>query len=59
MKKFIMTHSVEIKDKLLANGATLVSDNNNVFIFLNKLPQNFCFDKAEITKVAYTNILPM
>lgn len=59
MKKFIMTHSVEIKDKLIDNGATLISENNGVFIFLNQLPQHFCFEKAEATKVAYTNILPM
>jgi hypothetical protein len=58
-KKFIVTQSVEVKDKLIDYGVKLISELNGTYTFVNTLPTKFSFDEADIKKVAYTNILSM
>ena len=58
-KRFIITQSVDVRDKLITNGVKLVSETNGTYIFINELPTKFSFDKADIKKIAYTNILSM
>lgn len=59
MKNFIMTTDKETADKLMTAGFQLVSQNGNVYTFLNQPPKNFIFDKVDKKKMAYTNILSM
>lgn len=58
-KRFIITQSVDVRDKLIANGVKLISELNDTYTFVNELPTKFSFDEADIKKVAYTNILSM
>ena len=56
-KKFIKTTDKETADKLMSAGFQLVSQSNNIYTFLNQLPNNFNFEVADKKKVAYTNTL--
>jgi hypothetical protein len=58
-KRFIITQSVEVKDKLIANGVKLISEANGTYTFVNELPTKFSFNEADVKKIAYTNILSM
>lgn len=58
-QKFIITQSVDIKNKLIANGAKLISDINGTYTFLNELPKNFTFDNTDKSKIVYSNILSL
>lgn len=58
-KTFITTTDKETADKLMSEGFQLVSQNGNVYTFLNQTPTNFSFDKVDKKKMAYTNILSM
>ncbi len=58
-KMFIKTTDRETADKLAFAGFQLVSQNNDVYTFLNQLPKNFNFDAVDLKKMAYTNILSM
>ena len=56
-QNFIKTTDKETADKLISVGFKLVSQNGNVYTFLNQLPKNFNFDEVDRTKMAYTNTL--
>ena len=56
-KNFIKTTDKETADKLISVGFQLVSQNGNVYTFLNQLPSNFSFDEVDEKKMAYTNTL--
>ena len=58
-QNFITTTDKETSDKLISAGFQLVSQNGNVYTFLNQLPKNFSFDEVDKKKMAYTNILSM
>ena len=58
-KRFIVTQSVEVKDKLIANGVKFISETNGTYTFVNELPTKFSFNETDIKKIAYTNILSM
>ena len=58
-QNFITTTDKETADKLISAGFQLVSQNGNVYTFLNQLPKNFSFDEVDKKKMAYTNILSM
>lgn len=58
-KKFIKTTDKETADKLISVGFQLVSQNGNVYTFLNQPPRTFSFDIVDKKKMAYTNILSM
>lgn len=55
MSKFIMTKDLETAEKLINSGLTLLSDNNNTYVFLNngKLPMRF----EDNTKIFFTDIM--
>lgn len=58
-KKFVTTTDTETANKLAALNFKLVSQNGNVYTFLNQIPANFSFDEVDKKKMAYTNILSM
>lgn len=58
-QNFITTTDKGTADRLLSAGFQLVSQNGNVYTFLNQLPKNFSFDEVDKKKMVYTNILSM
>lgn len=58
-KNFITTTDVDIANKLISGGLQLLSQNGNVYTFLNQPPKNFNFDKIDTKKMVYTNVLSM
>ena len=58
-QNFIKTTDKETADKLIFEGFQLISENSGVYTFLNQPPKNFSFDKVDVKKTAYTNILSM
>jgi hypothetical protein len=56
-KNFIKTTDKETAEKLMTANFQLVSQDNDIYTFLNKLPKNFNFDEVDKTKMIYTNIL--
>lgn len=56
-KKFIIVQDEATALKLIASGFRLVSQLNNIYTFMNQVPQNFTFDEIDKSKLAYTNIL--
>ena len=58
-QNFITTIDKETADKLLSVGFQLVSQNGNIYTFLNQPPTNFSFDAVDKKKMVYTNILSM
>ena len=59
MKLFIKTTDKDTAEKLIKEGMPLVSQDNNVYTFLNQPPQNFSFDEIDKKNIAYTNILSL
>ena len=58
-KKFISVQDEATALKLIASGFRLVSQLNNIYTFMNQVPQNFTFDEIDKSKLAYTNILSL
>jgi hypothetical protein len=58
-QNFITTTDKETADKLISFGFQLVSQNGNVYTFLNQLPKNFSFDEVDKKKMTYTNMLSL
>lgn len=56
-KKFIIVQDSETANKLLLSGFQLVSQLNNTYTFMNKVPQNFNFSEVDKLKIAYSDIL--
>ena len=56
MKNFIRTTDAETKKKLFVLGYQLISENDNVAIFLNNV-HNATFSENTDMKLAYTNNL--
>ena len=56
-KKFIIVQDEATALKLIASGFRLVSQLNNIYTFMNQVPQNFTFDEIDKSKLAYTSIL--
>lgn len=58
-QQFILTLDKSVSEQLIHQGFTLLSDNNERYIFLNN--STLKFDKDEdkniLTKMAYTNVL--
>lgn len=55
---FIVTTDRETADKLISEGFRLITDINGKFTFENKTT-NMVFDKIDMKKIAYTNILSL
>jgi hypothetical protein len=56
---FIMTTDKETADKLTFVGFQLVSQDGNIYTFLNQPPKNFSFDGVNKKKMTYTNMLSL
>ena len=58
-KKFIIVQDEATALKLIASGFRLVSQLNNIYTFMNQVPQNFTFDEIDKSKLPYTSILSL
>ena len=58
-KKFIIVQDEATTLKLIASCFHLVSQLNNIYTFMNQVPQNFTFDEIDKSKFAYTSILSL
>ena len=55
--KFIIVKDEETANKLISSGFQMVSKSNDIYTFMNIIPQHFKFDEINIKKLAYTNSL--
>ena len=55
--KFIIVKDEDTANKLISNGFKMISKTNDVYTFMNIIPQHFKFDEINIKKLAYTNSL--
>lgn len=58
-KKFIKTTDEKTANKLLSEGFKLISQIENVYTFLNDIPENFNFDAVDEKKIVYDNKLSL
>lgn len=58
-KKFIIVQDEATALKLIASGFQLISQLNNIYTFMNQVPQNFNFSEVDKSKLAYSNILSL
>lgn len=59
-QKFIYTMDKSIADRLKEQGFTLISDNNDDYIFINDSTLKFDNEETQkdvFSKIAYTNVL--
>ena len=55
--KFIIVQDQDIANKLISNGFQMISKTNDVYTFMNIIPQHFKFDEINIKKLVYTDRL--
>lgn len=55
--KFIIVKDERVAHKMIAHGFQIVSQTNDVYTFMNTIPQHFNFDEIDIKKLVYTNSL--
>lgn len=55
--KFIIVKDEETASKLILSGFHMVSKSNDIYTFMNIIPQHFKFDEININKLVYTNSL--
>ena len=56
-QKFIIVQDVDTAHKLMINGFQLVSKVNDIYTFMNVIPQHFNFAEIDIKKLVYTDRL--
>lgn len=56
-KKFIITQTEAVANKMIAQGFRLVSHIGNSWTFENSCPKNFSFGDEDKKLIAYSNIL--
>ena len=56
-EKFIIVQDFDTAHKLMINGFQLVSRVNNMYTFMNVIPQHFNFAEIDINKLVYTDRL--
>ena len=56
-QKFIIVQDVDTANKLILNGFQLVSTANDIYTFMNVIPQHFNFSEIDIKKLVYTDRL--
>ena len=57
LKKFIITKDESVRDVLIANGFSLLSDICGTYTFANSGNIKFGFEKIDIKKIVYTDRL--
>ena len=55
--KFIIVQDQDTANKLISNGFQMISKTNDVYTFMNIIPQHFKFDEIDIKKLVYTDRL--
>jgi hypothetical protein len=55
--KFIIVRDVDIANKLIVSGFRMVSKTNDVYTFMNMVPQCFNFEEIDVKKLVYTDRL--
>lgn len=56
-QKFIIVQDDKTAHKLMINGFQLVSRANDLYTFMNVIPQHFNFAEIDIKKLVYTDRL--
>lgn len=55
--KFIIVQDENIANKLISSGFQMVSRTNDMYTFMNAIPQHFNFEEIDIKKLVYTDKL--
>lgn len=55
--QFIVVQDENLANKLIVSGFTMVSKTNDMYTFMNAIPQHFNFEEIDIKKLVYTNRL--
>ena len=55
--KFIIVQDANIANQLLSSGFQMVSKTNDMYTFINAIPQHFNFEGIDIKKLVYTDRL--
>ena len=55
--KFIIVQDENIANKLMSSGFQMVSKTNDMYTFMNVIPQHFNFEEIDIKKLVYTDRL--
>ena len=55
--KFIVVQDENIANKLMSSGFQMVSKTNDMYTFMNAIPQHFNFEEIDIKKLVYTDRL--
>ena len=55
--KFIIVKDENIANKMMSCGFTMVSKTNDMYTFMNAVPQHFNFNEIDIKKLVYTDRL--
>lgn len=56
-QNFIKTTDKLTAEKMIAEGFKLVSQNGQVYTFLNDMPESFHFGSVDEKHIAYSNVL--
>ena len=55
--KFIIVRDKDVANQLITSGFNLVSNTNGTYTFMNIIPTHFNFEKIDVKKLVYTNML--
>ena len=55
--KFIIVQDENIANKLISSGFQMISRTNDMYTFMNAIPQHFNFEEIDIKKLVYTDKL--
>ena len=55
--KFIIVKDEAVANKLILSGFQMVSKTNDMYTFVNAIPQHFNFEEIDIKKLVYTDRL--
>ena len=55
--KFIIVKDETVANKLILSGFQMVSKTNDMYTFVNAIPQHFNFEEIDIKKICFTDIL--
>lgn len=55
--KFIIVQDKIIANKLISSGFQMISQTNDMYTFMNVIPQHFNFEEIDIKKLVYTDRL--
>lgn len=54
---FIKTTDKPTAEKLISEGFKLISQNGQIYTFLNDIPESFHFESVDKNHIAYSNVL--